>query len=660
MKHKKRRPKGMLAKKRRMYQNGGGVGDPPQGTITPQEALRRALQPENQFRLTGGDAPFRTVREEKDRMTAETVDDSMFEVARFVPGIDVLIDSAELAKVAATGEDFYGEERDPAMFAGMTAAGYLIPNILEKPLKSAWRAVKKFPAKLPKKEFRELPSEQREAVLQNLTQAHNEVYDMSPRLSDLDRDVFDLSGGSYNVRQLPSLMSGSKLENAVGKDGLIQVSQIENLIKSKDLSAVEREALEEVMQTEAFQSLREMGGGSKVDYNKFRNLTSSQTSIHNNMYVERSEELADYGIDNLGLNQGKDADNLVRISPSPDIARADDVGLARTNIIRHNLTDLMSKEYGHFGTDAIGHYRTFERPDEKGVLYISELQADPLQARGYAGEKRVALDIGEGGPTTKQANLIKNQDQFLISHILENEAKGADKLRFPTGETTSKIQGYGDIKRNVQRAQEDVDRRQEALNIMMVDLDTATGKEVPSRIARHVDAMGLSGVDPDKTIDFLGRIRGLRNRRNLAPDAGSVKDFEALEKFDNDALRLAYKEIKEQFPSGPRFLTLEEAAEDRAIDIKESVYAYGEQLEAIKSSREHLSRVNASTQATEGIMKGYDRLPKALKKHGLDATKVTDDVGNTWWEVDIPARLGEGVGEIRAYKKGGKFRILKK
>ena len=51
MKHKKRRPKGMLPKKRRMYQNGGGVGDPPQGTITPQEALMRALQPENQFRL---------------------------------------------------------------------------------------------------------------------------------------------------------------------------------------------------------------------------------------------------------------------------------------------------------------------------------------------------------------------------------------------------------------------------------------------------------------------------------------------------------------------------------------------------------------------------------------------------------------------------------
>lgn len=623
MKQKKRRPKGMLPKKRRMYQNGGGVGDPPQGTITPQEALMRALQPENQFRLTGGDAPLRTIREEKDRMAAETVDDSMFEMARFLPFIGEGIDAAELAKVAATGEDFYGEEQDPAMFAGMTAAGYLIPNILEQPMKAAWRAVKKFPAKMPKKEFRELPTESREAVLQNLTQAHGEVYG-----SQLGMTRLTPEGKTYrevtprNIRQLPSLMSGSKLENAVGKDGMIQVSQIENLINSKDISAVEREALEEVMQTEAFQSLREMGGGSKVDYNKFRNLTSGQTSIHNNMYVERSKEYADYGIDNLGLNQGKDADNLVRISPSPDIARADDVGLARTNLIKHNMTDLMGKEYGHFGNDVIGHYRTFERPDEKGVLYISELQADPLQARGSAGEKRVGLDIREGGPTAKQANLIKNQDQFLISHILEQEAKGADKLRFPTGETTAKIQSYGDPAGTISRAKADVELYEniskEARENELVD---KTFKEHPM----------FKGKDEDEIIYILDGVVSSR------PQGMSVGD----------------SKVYSEYEQGFRSLGGNENT------TRKAVFDWYDATKKLRSKREHLSRINASNQATQGIMKGYDRLPKALKKHGLDATKVTDDVGNTWWEVDIPARLGEGVGEIRAYKKGGKFRILK-
>lgn len=613
MKHKKRRAKGMLPKKRRMYQNGGKVGDPPQGTITPQEALMRALQPENQFRLTGGDAPFRTIKQEQDRMTAETVDDSMFEMARFLPVIGEGIDAAELAKVAATGEDFYGEEQDPAMFAGMTAAGYLIPNILEKPLKSAWRAVKKFPAKMTKKEFRELPGEQRETVLQNLTQAHNEVYDMSPRLIDLDQDVFDLSGGSYNVRQLPSLMSGSKLENAVGKDGLIQVSQIENLIKSKDISTVEREALQEVMGTEAFQTLREMGGGSKVDYNKLRDLSRTQVSI-SDMYVDTTDEYADYGLNNLGYQ------DLDRYTGSDLEAMR---GGARTNLIKHNQADLMGKEYGHFGRDVIGHYRTFERPDEKGVLYISELQADPLQARGPAGEKRVGLNIGEGGPTAKQANLIKNQDQFLISHILEQEAKGADKLRFPTGETTSKIQGYSDQTRRISRAKSDVSLYEniskEARENELVD---KTFKEHPM----------FKGKDENEIVYMMDGIVSSR------PQGMSLSD----------------SKIYSEYEQGFRALGGNENTTRKAI------FDWYDATKKLRSSREHLSRINASEQATQGIMKGYDRLPKALKKHGLDATKVTDDVGNTWWEVDIPARLGEGVGEIRAYKSGGKFRILKK
>jgi hypothetical protein len=621
MKHKKRRAKGMLPKKRRMYQNGGGVGDPPQGTITPQEALKRALQPENQFRLTGGDAPFRPIKEQRDPV--ETLGKGIAEVVRMLPFAGEVIDTYELGKVAATGEDVYGEEQDPGLFAGMTAAGYLIPNILEKPLKSAWRAVKKFPAKMPKREFRELPTENREAVLQNLTQAHEQVYG-----SQLGMTKLTPEGETYreviprNIRQLPSLMSGSKLENAVGKDGLIQVSQIENLIKSKDISAVEREALEEVMQTEAFQSLREMGGGSKVDYNKFRNLTSGQTSIHNNMYVERSKEYADYGIDNLGLNQGKDAENLVRISPSPDIALADDVGLARTNLIKHNMTDLMSKEYGHFGNDVIGHYRTFKRPDEEGVLYISELQADPLQARGSAGQKRVGLNIGEGGPTAKQAALIKNQDQFLISHILENEAKGADKLRFPTGETTAKIQSYGDQTRRISRAKSDVELYEniskEARANELVD---KTFKEHPM----------FKGKSEDEIVYILDGVVSSR------PQGMSVGDSKV------------YSEYEQGF----------RALGGNENTTRKAVFDWYDATKKLRSSREHLSRINASEQATLGIMKGYDRLPKALKKHGLDATKVSDDVGNTWWEVDIPARLGEGVGEIRAYKKGGKFRILK-
>jgi len=743
--------------KKKKYYNGGMltkkdptlVPDPPEDPPSNDILARLSLgitPPDQQFRLRGGDAPFRTVKEQKDVIAEQESEGDIMEVLRYLPVTGEVIDAAELAKVAATGKDIYGQEQDPTTFAAMTAAGYLIPNVLEKPLKSAWRAVKQFPAKMPKKEFRELMGPEKDQARANLIKGHLEVYGDKGYTKSLS------GARPVNVRQLPSLMAGSKLENAVGKDGMIQVSQIENLINSKDISAAEREALQEVMGTEAFQTLREMGGESKVDYNKFRDLTSGQVSVHHDTYMDRTNEYADYGVDRLGVET---------VEGSP-----------RANLIRTKDPELQSTEYGHYGTDVIGHYRTFERPDEKGVLYISELQSDPLQARGPAGKKEVGLSFPKqlseddvarelqvakkqiefaelakkqiaegkspqasirevlkempdrdvftditsermidtspnygilydydssrfptkdtsvpiqmdglirknnkyikaleggyrGGPNPKQANLIKNQDQFLISHILEQEAKGADKLRFPTGETTSKIQGYRDIEAQVSRSRRDLETEQGALDAMMEELDTVTGKTVRSPLADRVDAMGLSGMDADKAIDYLGRVRTARSLGHTNPVYR-----EQIEKFDNDALKQAYKELKAMTPEDRQLEinfhggTIEKAAERRAIDIKKDINSWNEQLERIQTRKEHLDRVNASTQATQGIMKGYDRLPKALKKHGLDATKVTDDAGNTWWEVDIPARLGEGVGEIRAYRKGGqvsdKIRVLKK
>lgn len=782
---------GRVLKKKNYGQNGMLVQkdptlqqDPPQGTITPQEALMRALQPENQFRLTGGEAPFRPIKEQRDPV--ETLGKGIAEVVRMLPFAGEVIDTYELGKVAATGEDVYGQEQDPGLFAALTAAGYVIPNVLEGPLKSAWRAVKKFPSNMPKKEFRELMGPEKDQARANLIKGHLEVYG--------DKGYTESLSGArqVNVRQLPSLMSGSKLENAVGKDGMIQVSQIENLINSKDISEAERQALQEMMVTDRFKALRAAGGGSKVDYNSFRRLGSDAVTMRQGtgdvtFFVEESREMAGYGVDRLGVET---------VEGSP-----------RATLIRTTDPDLQSTEHGHYGTDVIGHYRTFERPDEEGVLYISEMQSDPLQARGPEGKKQVSLmqvgkpitdDIAEshiqgfskqsdqarlalaaiergedpspfldkmdvdvlyrtidgvpyysgtmrgdalgiqktalggrrltsdsedvshtilnykneinpeagiekqdidemlkpilkniiedndnyikalkggyrGGQNAKQANLIKNQDQFLISHILEQEAKGADKLRFPTGDTTRKIQGYGDLQRSVQRAERDLAAEQGALDGLMVDLDTMTGEDVPSLFAQRVEGMGLSGMDMGDTLDYLGRVRAARTRggvpRDLASDPGIQYNQSIVEKFDNDALKLARKEFEDQASATGQKLNVNaagfvQALQARANSIKTDIHTYSTYLERIKSQKEHLSRINASEQATQGIMKGYDRLPKALKKHGLDATKVTDDAGNTWWEVDIPARLGEGVGEIRAYRKGGqvsdKIRVLKK
>ena len=75
----------------------------------------------------------------KPRDLAEDVAMALGYGARFgvgmLPFVGEGLDVVEAGKVAATGTDYFGQEANPTMYAGATAAGLLIPNILETPLK---------------------------------------------------------------------------------------------------------------------------------------------------------------------------------------------------------------------------------------------------------------------------------------------------------------------------------------------------------------------------------------------------------------------------------------------------------------------------------------------------------------------------------------------
>jgi len=65
------------------------------------------------------------------------------EGAGMVPLVGEALDVAEFNKIRQTGRDFYGDEATPTVYAAITAGGLLLPNILERPLKAGWRALKK-------------------------------------------------------------------------------------------------------------------------------------------------------------------------------------------------------------------------------------------------------------------------------------------------------------------------------------------------------------------------------------------------------------------------------------------------------------------------------------------------------------------------------------
>ncbi|NIR16724.1 MAG: hypothetical protein GWN86_23500, partial [Desulfobacterales bacterium] len=68
-------------------------------------------------------------------MAAEGTDEAMFELARMLPGIGEFFDLVELGTVNLAGVDLYGEEVDKDLYNTFAAAGLVLPNVLERPLK---------------------------------------------------------------------------------------------------------------------------------------------------------------------------------------------------------------------------------------------------------------------------------------------------------------------------------------------------------------------------------------------------------------------------------------------------------------------------------------------------------------------------------------------
>jgi hypothetical protein len=59
-----------------------------------------------------------------------------------LPVVGETLDAAEVAHAAKYGTDYYGGKVSPELLGGLTAAGYLVPNIIERPLKALGGAVK--------------------------------------------------------------------------------------------------------------------------------------------------------------------------------------------------------------------------------------------------------------------------------------------------------------------------------------------------------------------------------------------------------------------------------------------------------------------------------------------------------------------------------------
>ena len=103
------------------------------------------LLPEAEVEGTYGE-----VNERRGRRRREVIEDVSneakeigFELIRMIPFLGEAIDVAEVGYAEKTGKDFYGDEASPEALAGIGVASLLLPNIIERPLKKAGRAIKR-------------------------------------------------------------------------------------------------------------------------------------------------------------------------------------------------------------------------------------------------------------------------------------------------------------------------------------------------------------------------------------------------------------------------------------------------------------------------------------------------------------------------------------
>ena len=223
----------------------------------------------------------------------------------------------------------------------------------------------------------------------------------------------------YPGYMLKSLLEGNPLEKQLSKSGEINVSNLRNYIKSKDIKAVDKAVMEKVLASDEF------SGKKSVDYNKFRKAVQDELITYDRTPDTRWQE---YGISRLGYNpdtgvigfQKGFAKAFVKEHPRYKLSPIGEVynGEQYYCIIDENGNNLSAAQINrmmpeldfesnyvpredsykeqtytfsspripngsakHYDANTIGHSRTYTTADEPDVLHVMESQSDWAQGK---------------------------------------------------------------------------------------------------------------------------------------------------------------------------------------------------------------------------------------------------------------------------------------
>lgn len=420
----------------------------------------------------------------------------------------------------------------------------------------------------------------------------------------------------YPGFQLKSLMKGNALEKQLSKLGTISVNSV--LAHIKKASEFEQELIKKVLD-EKFK------GQKNVSYNQLRQAVQDELIPY-----ERTPQTkwATYGMDRLGFGikrKSNDVGGIVEYVPG-----------VTTNTFTFHSPKIPSGDDKHYDPNTLGHSRTFVDPNDKNIIYILESQSDLAQ-----------------GDFLKRLNRVKNDPKF--KQLLERSIKSSE----------SSIEGWH---RMLETGYNDYGQK-------LADYDFRLIEEqwLPSEIYRLNKNKALL-EDPTQKIYLIKNYlqkQLLENLRYAAESnhtimryptpetAAKIEGFQKNEKTREfveleDELDRLIANQQQDLPDEINLFTNENIRytdEYRAAKIQELENALAD-MQINQTDRtypeQHIT-----------ILNKYKEFPKLFKKlyKNQEVRTVTDDKGNTWYEVDVPENF---LQQEWQYRSGGKVKLIKR
>ena len=482
--------------------------------------------------------------------------------------------------------------------------------------------------------------------------------------------------------QIKSLFTGSPLEKQLSKQGTLSLKQLQAYIGRNDVSAIDKELLNRVLQNHA--------NDTHIDYNTLRREVQEMIPQYSRVPQTGYQE---YGIDRLKyfansyfFEQMFEAQLMhmpgyrpvygfrLRSNPESNLMsrrqalqyfndhkqdfKFDDVKL---NTFTFESPGIAGNAK-HYDQHTLGHSRTYTTADEPDVLHVMESQSDWAQSGGTSnavGKRRVEqalnfakrdLEQGNYGFGTKEeleqkiVNLTKQLQSFeldpvqsymtksyLNRQLQENlkyaAERGQTKMRYPTSETAAKIEGY-----------------QKDWRV-----------EVPFT---------------QEELAYFQNNEFLRNQEEirLYRDAYNTAFQTYLRRFPNDAeIQDFYKYMQSEYQKNPSKVFFEgDPHIPNSLESNETLHQILEgyvseadvNFEKFKNAHPVTSKPKFDVTYRpehQTILKKYSDFPKQYQKlfgKQSQVRTVTDAKGNTWYEVDVPQNYLDGTAEM-LFRNGG-------